>query len=223
MPPYLVLFKKSFFLNLVLGALGLCCSTQPTSGVVHGLFIAMASLVWEVQGCTGLVALVHGLSCPEARGIFSEQVVNRCPLLHWRVNSLDHHGRPALCPFPSSSPSPALLLLPTSSSSVLRPCSPGQPNPNNKFPHVKKKKTKHLKLSYKILHLAPGLLSNPTGMEVKGLCQLGSPETKVRGQREQRYSRGKHGDPGAAGWAAQAPSSGSAEQKGHHRLGGDER
>ena len=87
----------------------------------------------------------------------------------------------------------------------------------------KRGEKKTLKLSYKILYLAPGLLSNPTGMEVKGLCKLGSPETKVRGQCEQRYSRGKHGDLGAAGWAAQAPSSGSAEQKGHCRLGHDER
>ena len=38
--------------------------------------------------------------------------MNLRPLLHWQVNSLDHHGRLALCPFPSVSPSPSLLLLP---------------------------------------------------------------------------------------------------------------
>lgn len=42
-------------------------------------------------------------------------------------------------------------------------------------------------------------MSNPTGMEVKGLCKLGGPETEVSGHCEQRYSRGKHGDLGAAG------------------------
>ena len=66
-----------------------------------------ASLVVEVLGCTGLVDLVQGLSCPEARGIFSEQGLNLHPL------ALDHQGRSALGPFPSVSPSPSLLLLPT--------------------------------------------------------------------------------------------------------------
>lgn len=42
-------------------------------------------------------------------------------------------------------------------------------------------------------------MTNPTGMEVKGLCKLGGPETEVSGHCEQRYSRGKHGDLGAAG------------------------
>ena len=39
-----------------------------------------ASLVVEVLACTGLVDLVQGLSCPEARGIFSEQGLNLHPL-----------------------------------------------------------------------------------------------------------------------------------------------
>ena len=33
-----------------------------------------------------LIAVAHGLSCPEACGIFREQELNSCPL-HWHVNS----------------------------------------------------------------------------------------------------------------------------------------
>ena len=82
---------------------------------------------------------------------------------------------------------------------------------------------KPLKLSYKILYLAPERLSNPTGMEVKGLCKLGSPETKVRGQCEQRYPEGSSATWGLLGGGPRPPSSGSAEQKGRYRLGGDEK
>ena len=49
-----------------------------------GLLTVVASLVVE-----------HGLSCPEAYGIFPDQGLNPCPL-HWQVDSspLDHQGSP---------------------------------------------------------------------------------------------------------------------------------
>ena len=42
---------------------------------------------------TGLVVLVHGLSCSAACGIFLDQGLNLC-LLHWQANSLplSHEG-----------------------------------------------------------------------------------------------------------------------------------
>ena len=86
--------------------------------VVHGLFIAVASLVVEhgALGCTGFSSsgtwvqefwflgsraqtgsiVVHGLTCPEACGIFPDLGLNLC-LLHWQADSLpwSHQGSPA--------------------------------------------------------------------------------------------------------------------------------
>ena len=44
---------------------------------------------------TGSVVVAHGLSCPEARGIFLDQGLNLC-LLYWQADSLppSHQGSP---------------------------------------------------------------------------------------------------------------------------------
>ena len=75
------------------------CSEQGLLFVsVHGLLIAVASFVvkWGLWS-TGSVVLVHKLSCSKARGIFSHQGLNPCPL-HWQEESyaLDHQGSPSL-------------------------------------------------------------------------------------------------------------------------------
>ena len=63
---------------------------------VHGLLIAMASLVAErgLQSA-GSVVVVHRLSCLTARGFFLDQELNLCPL-RWEVDSspLDHQRSP---------------------------------------------------------------------------------------------------------------------------------
>ena len=113
-------FKNFFFINLFihlfLAALGLRCCTRAFSScskqgllfvAVHGLLIAVASLVGEhelqarglqqlwlaglvVVACglqsSGSVVVVHGLSCSAACGIFLDQRSNPCPL-HWQVDS----------------------------------------------------------------------------------------------------------------------------------------
>ena len=55
-------------------------SSQSTSSQAHGLWSA------------GSVAVVLGLSCPAACGIFPDQGLNPCPL-HWQAEpeTLDHH------------------------------------------------------------------------------------------------------------------------------------
>ena len=64
--------------------------------VVPRILIAVASLVaapglWS----TGSIAVVYGLSCSEACGIFLDRGLNSC-LLHWQVDSLprSHQGHP---------------------------------------------------------------------------------------------------------------------------------
>ena len=93
--------------------LGLCCCTQAFSScgeqgllfiAVHGLFIAVASLVeHSLWACglqylwyTGSVVVAHGLSCSAARGIFPDQGSSPCPL-HWQEDSqpLRHQGSPS--------------------------------------------------------------------------------------------------------------------------------
>ena len=52
--------------------------------------------VWAQQlWLPGSLAVVHGLSCPVARGIFQDQGLNCC-LRHWQVDSLPlrHQGSP---------------------------------------------------------------------------------------------------------------------------------
>ena len=74
-----------------------------------GLLIVVASLAVEhrLEGSqaagvaaprlqsAGSIVMAHGLSCPEACGIFLEQELNPC-LLHWQVDSfpLGHQGGP---------------------------------------------------------------------------------------------------------------------------------
>ena len=55
---------------------------------VSGLLLAVSSLVAEhrLWGAWASVVVVHGLSCPEARGIFADQGSNLCPL-HWQADS----------------------------------------------------------------------------------------------------------------------------------------
>ena len=54
----------------------------------------MCSRGARALGCAGSGVAVHGLSCPVARGIFSDQGLNPCSL-YWLVNS-DHQGSPVL-------------------------------------------------------------------------------------------------------------------------------
>ena len=65
--------------------------------VVHGLLIAVASLVAEFRH-TGSVVALHGLSYSETCGIFLDQESNLHPL-HWKVDSysLDYQGSPHPC------------------------------------------------------------------------------------------------------------------------------
>ena len=107
---FLSLFKKIFFSLLFFAVCGLSLVTVPW------LLIAVASLVaeWGLRAsvvaahglgscdmraleCTGSVALVRGLSCSSACGIFPDQGSNLC-LLHWQVDSspLSHQGSPGL-------------------------------------------------------------------------------------------------------------------------------
>ena len=90
-------FLKTFKFNFLLVALGLCCCTWAFSScgeqglrlvVVHGLLIAVVSRVEEhgLWGTQASVAVMHGLSCSKACGIFLEQGLNACPL-HWQADS----------------------------------------------------------------------------------------------------------------------------------------
>ena len=104
-------FKNSFLKCLLidLATLGLgCCSWASLVAVsgdyspaaARGLFTAVASLTVEhklwglwasvivARGLqsTGSVVVVHGLSCPAARGILLDQKSNRCPL-HCKADS----------------------------------------------------------------------------------------------------------------------------------------
>ena len=83
-------------INLFLSALGLHCCLQaffscnevgllssygPQASHWDGFFCGAGSPEW-----LGSLAVAHGLSCPQACGIFLEQVSNLCPL-HWQANS----------------------------------------------------------------------------------------------------------------------------------------
>ena len=64
----------------------------------HRPLIAMASLVTKHRlQSSGSVAVLHGLNCSSACGIFPDQESNLCPL-HWQTDSypLHHQGSPAL-------------------------------------------------------------------------------------------------------------------------------
>ena len=85
-----------FFLILFLAALDLRCCARSFSSCgklgllfveVHGLLIAVASLVVE-HGLSGAgsVVVAHGLSCSVACGIFPDHGSNPY-LLHWQVDS----------------------------------------------------------------------------------------------------------------------------------------
>ena len=51
--------------------------------LLHGLLTAVTSLVEEhrLQGMWASEVVAHGLSCPEALGIFLDEGSNPCPLL----------------------------------------------------------------------------------------------------------------------------------------------
>ena len=85
------------------------CKQRVLSSCGMQLLIVVASLVAEhrLQGMpasvvvihglqsTGSIAVVHGLFCPTACGIFLDQGSNQCPL-QWQADSLppSHHGSP---------------------------------------------------------------------------------------------------------------------------------
>ena len=86
------------FLSFIsfLTVLGLRCCMQVLSNcgeplfiAVHGLFLAVVSLVAEhrLWGARELSSSVRGLCCPESCGILLEQASNLCPL-HRQVDSL---------------------------------------------------------------------------------------------------------------------------------------
>ena len=88
-----------------MAALGLhCCVRAFSQCRVQGLpsCCSGSSLWWDLVVCrpcsTGLVVVVHGVSCPKACGIFPDQLSNLCPP-HWQVESypLYHQGRPCMC------------------------------------------------------------------------------------------------------------------------------
>ena len=55
--------------------------------VEHGLYSAWASVVVALQlWSTGSIVVVHGRSCPVARGIFPDQGTKPRPL-HWQADS----------------------------------------------------------------------------------------------------------------------------------------
>ena len=63
---------------------------------MHWLLLAVAFLAGEHSlESSGSGVVAHGLSCPEAHGIFLDQGWNLCPLL-WRVDSspVNHQGSP---------------------------------------------------------------------------------------------------------------------------------
>ena len=64
---------------------------------VPGLLIVVASLVAELglQGAWASVAVVHGLSCPVACGIFPDWELNPCPPA-LDSQPLDHQGSPRI-------------------------------------------------------------------------------------------------------------------------------
>ena len=74
--------------------LGLGCwslvamSRAHSAAEMRGLLIVVASLVAEHKAPEHVasVAVVHGLSCSAARGIFLDQRSSLCPL-HWQVDS----------------------------------------------------------------------------------------------------------------------------------------
>ena len=91
-----VFFKLINFIYLFLAALGLRCYTQAFSScgeqgllfaAVHGLLIAVASLVAEhgLQARRSVV-VAHGFSCSATCGILPDQGSNSCPL-HRQVDS----------------------------------------------------------------------------------------------------------------------------------------
>ena len=93
---YLHIYVWPHWVLVALCGLSLVVAVGACSVVMHGLLIGVASLVLE-RRLSGSVAVVQGLGCPTACGIFLELEWNPCPQ-HWRVDShpLDHHGSPAL-------------------------------------------------------------------------------------------------------------------------------
>ena len=83
-------FSIIFWLCRVFAA---ACGLSPVA--VHGLLMCWLPLLHRLWGVRASVAVLHGLGCPVARGIFLDQRSNLCSL-HWQVDSqpLDHQGSP---------------------------------------------------------------------------------------------------------------------------------
>ena len=99
--------------SLLQGLFSSCGEQGPLFIEVYGLLIVVASLVAEyglraqasvvvvprLQN-TGSIAVMHGLSCFAASGIFPDQALNPC-FLHWQADSLPlshpNQGSPDKC------------------------------------------------------------------------------------------------------------------------------
>ena len=81
---------SSVALHRLLTATASCCGEQAL-GHVGSVVAALGLLI------TGLIAVVHGLSCPMPCGIFSDRGSNSC-LLRWQADSLplSHQGSPEM-------------------------------------------------------------------------------------------------------------------------------
>ena len=87
-------------LSLLYGLFSSCGEQGLLSSCVHKILIAVAFLEWSTGSRahgprTDSVVVVHGPSCPAARGVFPDQGSNLC-LMHWHVGSLplSHQGSP---------------------------------------------------------------------------------------------------------------------------------
>ena len=85
----LSLFHLYVFLknnNSFLAAQGLGCYVQASLVAVSKIYSWCSGFsLWSMGSShVGLVAVLHGLSCPMACGIFLDQESNLCPL-HWQV------------------------------------------------------------------------------------------------------------------------------------------
>ena len=81
------IFGSSVF--VAVHRLSLVASSRTYSLVVVLRFLTTVSSLFAehwLWGTRASVAMVHGLCCPTACGIFLDQGLNPCPL-HWQVNS----------------------------------------------------------------------------------------------------------------------------------------
>ena len=107
----LFLFVEDFFLYFWLCrvfvpacGLSLVAASGGHSVAVCGVLIVAASLVEQGLQDVGSAAVLQGLSCHMACGVFPDQGLNPCPL-HWQADSLslDHEGSPSVSFFSDTS------------------------------------------------------------------------------------------------------------------------